>query len=84
VWRDFGHGIQHEWNYQADRLEDGVNRQVYLVNDQDPGPIIEVDEGDDLEVFVKNDLPVDITLRWHGERPLQLFTQRSTSQIICS
>ena len=46
---------------------DGVSRQVYLINDQQPGPLIEVDEGDDVEVIVKNDLPVDLTIHWHGE-----------------
>jgi len=66
---------------KADRLEDGVNREVYLVNGQDPGPLIEVDEGDDLEVFVRNDLSVNMTLHWHGQYPLQLFSQCQTSQI---
>ena len=46
---------------------DGVPRQVYLINGQQPGPLIEVDEGDDIEVLVRNDLPVDLTIHWHGE-----------------
>lgn len=60
------------WNAQADCYKDGVNREVYLINDQHPAPLIEVDEGDDIEVFVKNDLLVDTTIHWHGECPLRL------------
>jgi len=41
---------------------------VYLINGQQPGPLIEIDEGDDLEVFVKNDLPVESTIHWHGKQ----------------
>jgi Multicopper oxidase len=37
------------------------------INDQQPGPLIEVDEGDDIEVFVRNDLPVKTTIHWHGK-----------------
>ncbi|KAJ5350197.1 hypothetical protein N7541_007924 [Penicillium brevicompactum] len=48
------------------RAPDGVKREVYLINGQQPGPLIEADEGDDLEIFVKNLLPVDATLHWHG------------------
>lgn len=46
---------------------DGFEREVYLVNDQQPGPLIDVDEGDDIEVFVQNDLDVPITMHWHGK-----------------
>lgn len=46
---------------------DGYARQVYLINGQQPGPLIEADEGDDIEVLVQNDLPVETTLHWHGE-----------------
>ncbi|KAJ6105299.1 hypothetical protein N7523_010109 [Penicillium sp. IBT 18751x] len=47
-------------------LIDGFPREVYLINGQQPGPTIEVDEGDDVEVFVKNELPVNSTIHWHG------------------
>ncbi|KAH8705516.1 Cupredoxin [Talaromyces proteolyticus] len=45
---------------------DGVSRPVYLINGQQPGPLIEVDEGDELEVFVTNNLAVENTIHWHG------------------
>lgn len=31
--------------------------------------MIEAEEGDDLEVFVQNNLPVEQTIHWHGEFP---------------
>jgi len=49
------------------RLEDGVSRTVYLINGQQPGPLIVADEGDDLEVFVQNNLTVETTIHWHGK-----------------
>ncbi|KAI9675041.1 MAG: hypothetical protein M1817_001447 [Caeruleum heppii] len=44
----------------------GFMREVYLINGQKPGPLIDIDEGDELEVSVKNDLPVESTIHWHG------------------
>jgi len=29
--------------------------------------LIEVDEGDNVEIFVQNDLKVETTMHWHGE-----------------
>jgi len=48
------------------RAPDGVSREVYLINDQQPGPLIEAVEGDDLDIFVQNNLPVEQTIHWHG------------------
>ncbi|KAI9825321.1 MAG: hypothetical protein M1819_000567 [Sarea resinae] len=48
------------------RAPDGFRREVYLINGQQPGPLIEVEEDDILEVTVKNDLDVENTIHWHG------------------
>ncbi|KAJ9634649.1 hypothetical protein H2199_008934 [Coniosporium tulheliwenetii] len=48
------------------RAPDGAPREVYLINDRQPGPLIEAEEGDDIEVFVTNDLDVETTIHWHG------------------
>jgi len=48
---------------------DGFEREVYLINGQQPGPLIDVDEGDDLDIFVQNDLDVEATIHWHGKPP---------------
>lgn len=49
-----------------DGITDGFSRPVYLINGQQPAPLIEANEDDTLEVFVKNELPVETTLHWHG------------------
>lgn len=50
----------------ADKTTDGFARQVYLINGQQSGPLIEADQGDTLEVNVFNDLDVENTIHWHG------------------
>lgn len=45
---------------------DGFEREVYLINGQQPGPLIDVDEGDDLGILVQNDLNVEAAIYWDG------------------
>ncbi|RSL98516.1 hypothetical protein CDV31_012583 [Fusarium ambrosium] len=45
---------------------DGFEREVYLINGQQPGPLVDLDEGDHVEIFVQNDLNVETTIHWHG------------------
>ncbi|KAF4996202.1 hypothetical protein FDECE_12543 [Fusarium decemcellulare] len=61
--------------HSASHSPDGFERQMYLVNGEQPGPLIDVDEGDDVEVYVQNDLDVDTTIHWHG------LLQRGTPQM---
>ncbi|KAK9360812.1 conidial pigment biosynthesis oxidase PcArbB [Lipomyces starkeyi] len=61
------------------KFADGVSREVYLINGQQPGPLIEAEEGDDLEVFVQNDLAVENTIHWHGH--LQRGTVPGVTQV---
>lgn len=56
----------------SDHAADGVPREVYLINGQQPGPLIEAEEGDDLEIFVQNRLPVAQTIHWHGQSRPQI------------
>ncbi|KAG9906297.1 hypothetical protein KCU81_g10042, partial [Aureobasidium melanogenum] len=48
------------------RSPDGYPREVYLINDQQPGPLIEANQGDTLEVTVFNNLTVENTIHWHA------------------
>ncbi len=49
------------------RLDDGRSVPGYTVNGTSPGPLIEVTQGDLLEVRLRNaDVPDGITLHWHG------------------
>ena len=45
---------------------DGFEGEVYLISGQQPGHLIGVDEGDDLDIFVQNDLDVKETIHWDG------------------
>ncbi|KAH8815504.1 conidial pigment biosynthesis oxidase Arb2/brown2 [Xylogone sp. PMI_703] len=45
---------------------DGAERYMIFVNGQSPGPTIEVDQGDSVEVLVRNHLPFSTTLHSHG------------------
>ncbi len=49
------------------RLGDGRTVAGYTVNGTSPGPVLEVTQGDLLEVRLRNaDVPDGITLHWHG------------------
>lgn len=43
-----------------------TNSVIYTVNQQLPGPTIEVNEGDTLVVHVVNDSPYPLSVHWHG------------------
>ncbi|MBW0478935.1 hypothetical protein O181_018650 [Austropuccinia psidii MF-1] len=45
---------------------DGFLRNVLLINNQFPAPLIEVNEGDTVVVEVENRLNQPLTLHWHG------------------
>ncbi|KAH8696460.1 multicopper oxidase [Talaromyces proteolyticus] len=71
-------GATRHYNFVVTRefkSPDGFNKSVILINDQFPGPVIEANWGDMIEVTVVNniDSPDEgITLHWHG------VTQRKT------
>ncbi|KAI0517867.1 multicopper oxidase [Xylaria bambusicola] len=44
----------------------GFSRNMILINGQSPGPMIEVNEGDDVEVTVHNQTPHNTTMHFHG------------------
>ncbi|GAB1315221.1 Multicopper oxidase [Madurella fahalii] len=45
---------------------DGRAREMILVNGQFPGPTLEIDQGDEVEVIVHNNLPYNSTVHFHG------------------
>lgn len=47
---------------------DGFERQMYVVNGQYPGPLLEANQGDDMEITVINRLDMRQTLHFHGIR----------------
>lgn len=40
--------------------------KVFAFNEQVPGPLLHVEEGDDLTIHVTNNTSVDHTIHWHG------------------
>lgn len=59
----------HEWTISKGfRRPDGVLKEVYLVNDLFPGPVLEARSGDTLIINVANNLGEDdgISVHWHG------------------
>jgi FtsP/CotA-like multicopper oxidase with cupredoxin domain len=46
---------------------DGVQRDMFKINGQFPGPPLELNEGDDVVVKVKNMSPYNTTLHYHGK-----------------
>ena len=66
----------YDWTVTRSRISpDGVLRDVILINNQFPGPLIEANFGDWIEVHVHNNIsnPEEGTaIHWHG------FTQRET------
>ena len=46
----------------------GMTARLWGYNGQNPGPTIEVVEGDRLRIFVTNRLPEVTTVHWHGQR----------------
>ncbi|KAK7950971.1 multicopper oxidase-domain-containing protein [Apiospora aurea] len=45
---------------------DGVERDLFKINGQFPGPVLELTEGDSVEVHVKNKSPFNTTIHYHG------------------
>jgi FtsP/CotA-like multicopper oxidase with cupredoxin domain len=61
--------ITHHWKVTSGiRSPDGVKKEVYLVNDQFPGPTIECRSGDRLIIHVTNSLKPGepVSIHWHG------------------
>ena len=61
--------IHVEWNItKGERRPDGVAKEVYLINEQFPGPLLEVRSGDELIVNVHNRLKngEGVAIHWHG------------------
>ncbi|KYK62117.1 hypothetical protein DCS_03264 [Drechmeria coniospora] len=59
------------WNVtQERRAPDGVEKSVYLINGQFPGPLVEARSGDEIVANVYNSIPDEreggISLHWHG------------------
>ncbi|QPC62885.1 hypothetical protein HYE67_005116 [Fusarium culmorum] len=62
--------LVYNWNITAGiRSPDGVEKRVYLINDEFPGPVIEARSSDRVVVHVHNGLSQEgLSIHWHGLR----------------
>lgn len=45
---------------------DGVERKMFKINGKFPGPLLEINEGENVAIYVKNDSPYNTTVHYHG------------------
>lgn len=57
--RRYNFTVTNQWS-----AGDGHGRPVFAINGQTPGPLIEADEGDEIEVFLENQLGFETTMHW--------------------
>lgn len=58
--RRYNFTITSQWS-----AGDGHGRPVFAINGQSPGPLIEAEEGDEIEVFLDNQLAAETTMHWY-------------------
>lgn len=72
-----GRTVRYDWTItNMTMAPDGVPRAVFAINGQYPGPAIEANWGDYVQITVKNQLPNNGTsIHWHGLRQWHKNTQ---------
>lgn len=53
----------------AQNAPDGVDRNMFMVNGQFPGPTLELNQGDSVVVKLRNSSPFNTTIHYHGVYP---------------
>lgn len=48
------------------RAPDGNAREIFVINGQFPGPKLEINQGDDVEIHLLNQSPFNTTIHFHG------------------
>lgn len=57
----------YSWTIAAQTgAPDGYDKTLYTINGQMPGPLVEANEGDTLEITVTNTLSEGTSIHWHG------------------
>ncbi|CAG7564386.1 unnamed protein product [Fusarium equiseti] len=59
--RRYNFTVTSQWS-----AADGHGRPVFAINGQTPGPLITAVEGEEVEVFLNNQLATETTMHWHG------------------
>lgn len=58
--RRYNFTITSQWS-----AADGHGRPVFAINGQTPGPLITATEGEEVEVFLNNQLATETTMHWY-------------------
>jgi FtsP/CotA-like multicopper oxidase with cupredoxin domain len=64
-----GHGSVKRFNLTLTwekGAPDGFERNMFKINGQFPGPLLEMNEGDHVEILVVNKSPYATTIHYHG------------------
>lgn len=62
-----GHPRKFEFTITKEKkAPDGFEREFIVVNNQFPGPHLELNEGEEVEIIVHNKMDVNTTIHWHG------------------
>jgi hypothetical protein len=82
-WPNTGNTVSYTFHIQNITLSpDGTPKQVLAVNGQIPGPTIEANWGDMIQVTVYNDMQNNGTsMHWHGVRQLNTADQDGTNGV---
>ncbi|EMT74149.1 Laccase-1 [Fusarium odoratissimum] len=59
--RRYNFTVTSQWS-----AADGHGRPVFAINGKTPGPLVTAEEGEEIEVFVDNQLATETTMHWHG------------------
>ncbi|KAF2102433.1 putative multicopper oxidase, type 1 [Rhizodiscina lignyota] len=58
---------EYSWTIRdQERNPDGVYRPMIIINEQFPGPLVEVNEGDTIVVHIDNQAVNSTSIHWHG------------------
>jgi FtsP/CotA-like multicopper oxidase with cupredoxin domain len=60
---------------------DGHEREMIFINGQYPGPLLDIQQGDWVEIEVTNWLPFNTTIHYHGMSHSQSMVSRSLSSL---
>ncbi|KAF5554135.1 laccase-1 [Fusarium mexicanum] len=59
--RRYNFTVTSQWS-----VADGHGRPAFAINGKTPGPLVTAEEGEEIEVFVDNQLATETTMHWHG------------------
>ncbi|KAK2747866.1 hypothetical protein FQN55_004743 [Onygenales sp. PD_40] len=69
VWsKTVSYQLELTWEQHS---PDGFLRDMILINGQFPGPRLEMDQGDEVDVVVVNSMPFDTSIHFHGIEQLR-------------